>query len=146
MRLRLKVVATVLVLGAIATAMWQALAVQQPAKPVDCNIQAPSPGCAAAPQFDIGAHDVAIADFGAAPTLASAPRNDGTLASIRFVPTAAAADITEFLVANSIMLVDGPQSSGMYTVRLPETGRKKIDLIKRISIETAIVDFIATVQ
>jgi hypothetical protein len=34
----------------------------------------------------------------------------------------------------------------MYTVRLPETGQKKNDLIKRIAVETAIVDFIAAVQ
>jgi len=31
-------------------------------------------------------------------------------------------------------------------VRLPEIGKKKADLIKRIALETAIVDFIATVQ
>jgi hypothetical protein len=147
MRFRLKIVAGVFALGAIATAMWQGFVRHEVASPVDCNIQAPLPGCAGEPQFDIRAHDVAMANFGPAPpALASAPANDGTLASIRFVPTAAAADITEFLVANSITLVDGPKSGGMYTVRLPETGKKKNELIKRIAIETAIVDFIATVQ
>lgn len=147
MRFRLKVVTAVFALGAIATAMWQGLIRHQPATPVDCNIGAPLPGCAGEPQFDIRAHDVLMADFGPAPpALASAPPNDGTLASIRFVPTAPAEDITEFLVANSITLVDGPKTGGFYTVRLPETGKKKNELIKRISIETAIVDFIATVQ
>jgi hypothetical protein len=43
-------------------------------------------------------------------------------------------------------VVDGPKSGEMFTVRLPETGKKKNDLIKRIQLETAIIDFIATVQ
>lgn len=143
MRTGLKVAAIVLVVSGVSIGLWRGLAVQESASDqIDCNIQAPLPPCTGQQHFGTPAHDLVITE----PELASARANDGTLASIRFAPKAAAADITEFLVANSISLVDGPKSGGMYTVRLPETGRKKADLIKRIAIETAIVDFIANVQ
>jgi hypothetical protein len=140
MRIRLTLVATALALTGISFGVWRGLAIEGPTiEQPDCNIQAP---CAVGPQFGIPAHDLIVTG----PELASARAADGTLARIRFAPQAAAADIAEFLVANSISVVDGPKGSGMYTVRLPETGKKKGDLIKRIAIETAIVDFIATVQ
>jgi hypothetical protein len=143
MRTRLKMAAIALALSGVSIGVWSGLANRQSMlDPIDCNIQAPLPHCANEQQLGIAAHDLVINE----PELASAPANDGTLARIRFVPKAAAADITEFLIANSISVVDGPKSGGMYTVRLPETGKKKADLIKRIAIETAIVDFIATVQ
>jgi hypothetical protein len=140
LRIRLTVVATALALSGICFGVWRGLAIEGPTiDQPNCNIQAP---CAVGPQIGIPAHDLLVTE----PQLASARAGDGTLARIRFAPNAAAGDITEFLVANSISMVDGPQSGGMYTVRLPETGKKKNDLIKRIAVETAIVDFIATVQ
>jgi hypothetical protein len=143
MRTRLKVAAIALALSGVSIGLWSAFAYRRSAlDPIDCNIQAPLPSCAKAQQAGMAAHGVGISE----PELASAPVNDGTLARVRFAPKAAAADITEFLVANSISVVDGPKTGGMYTVRLPETGKKKADLIKRIAIETAIVEFIATVQ
>ncbi len=143
MRTRFRAAVIALVLVGLSIGMWRALADHRTtAGPIDCNIGAPLPPCAGAPPPSITAHDLLIGE----PELASAKADDGTLARIRFAPTAAAADITEFLAANSISMVDGPKVGGMYTVRLPETGRKKADLIKRIAVETSIVDFIATVQ
>jgi len=140
MRIRPTVVATALALSGISFAVWRGLAIEGPTiDQPNCSIQAP---CAVGPQIGIPVHDL----FVTGPELASARAGDGTLASIRFTANAAAGDITEFLVANSISVVDGPKGGGMYTVRLPETGQKKNDLIKRIAVETAIVDFIATVQ
>jgi hypothetical protein len=140
MRIRLTVVATALALSGISFGVWRGLAIEGPTiDQPSCSIQAP---CAVGPQFGIPAHDLFISE----PELASARAAEGTLASIRFAAHAAAADITEFLIANSISVVDGPKSGGMYIVRLPETGKKKAELIKRIAVETAIVDFIATVQ
>jgi hypothetical protein len=140
MRIRLTVVATALALSGISLGVWRGLALEGPTiDQRNCNIQAP---CAVGPQIGIPAHDLVITE----PELASARPGDDTLARIRFAPKAAAADITEFLVANSISVVDGPKSGEMFTIRLPETGKKKFDLIKRLQLETAIVDFIATVQ
>jgi hypothetical protein len=132
MRIRLTVVATALALSGIGLGVWRGLAIEGPTiDQPNCSIQAP---CAVGPQIGIPVHDLFISE----PVLASARAGDGTLARIRFAPHASASDITEFLVANSISVVDA--------VRLPETGQKKNDLIKRIQLETAIVDFIATVQ
>ena len=142
MRTRLVAAAAIVVaLTGASIGLWRALANHElAADQIDCNIQAPLPPCAGATELQLG--DLVINE----PKLASARANDGTLASIRFAPKAAAADITDFLVANSISVVDGPKSGGLYIIRLPETGKKKTDLIKRIAIETAIVDFIAAVQ
>jgi hypothetical protein len=138
MRIRLTVVA--LALSGVFLVVWRGLAIEGPTiDQPNCSIQAP---CAVEPQIGIPAHDLLMSE----PQLASARAGDGTLARIRFAPHASASDITEFLVANSISVVDGPKSGEMFTVRLPETGTKKNDLIKRIQLETAIVDFIATVQ
>jgi hypothetical protein len=147
MRTRLKLAAIALALSGVSIGLWSALAYRQSAlDPIDCNIQAPLPLCAKEQQAGMAAHGMGNGMGISEPELASAPVNDGTLARIRFAPKAAAADITEFLIANSISVVDGPKGGGMYTVRLPETGKKKTDLIKRIAIETAIVEFIATAQ
>jgi hypothetical protein len=142
MRTRLVAAAAIaIVLSGASIGLWRALANHELAgDQIDCNIQAPLPPCAETSEPQV--NDLVISE----PKLASARANDGTLASIRFAPKAAAADITEFLVANSISVVDGPKSGGLYIVRLPETGRKKTDLIKRIAVETQIVDFIAAVQ
>jgi hypothetical protein len=133
--------AVALALSGISVVTWRGLADQRAAN-ADCNFADPLSSCADGPKLGIPARDLT----GAEPKLASARVNDGTLAVIRFAPKALAADITEFLDAYSITMVDGPKGGGMYTVRLPQAGRTKNDLIKRLQIETAIVDFIAGVQ
>jgi anti-sigma-K factor RskA len=55
----------------------------------------------------------------------------GTYALISFAPQATVADITKFLDANKIALVDGP-SGGMYTVRLAVTGMPKEELARTV--------------
>jgi hypothetical protein len=143
MHTRLKVAAIIVALSGIAVGIWREFADQSAAiEQADCNIADPLSSCAVGPKLGIAADDLLTA----LPALASARPDDGTLAIIRFAPQAQAADITEFLDVNSITLVDGPKSGGMYTVRLPEIGKAKRELIKRLQIETAIVDFIATVQ
>jgi hypothetical protein len=78
--------------------------------------------------------------------LASAGGGDQKLAVIRFAPKADAADIARFLATNKISVVDGPKSGGMYTIRLPETGKAKDDLIQQMQAQSAIVEFITTVR
>jgi hypothetical protein len=80
-------------------------------------------------------------DFG----LASAGESDGTLAGIRFVRKAEAGQIADFLIANKASMIDGPMSGGMYTIRLPETGKAKEDHIKQMA-QSTIVELIAPKQ
>jgi hypothetical protein len=142
MHTRFKIAAAALVLCGIFAIAWRGLADQRATiDSAGCNIADPLSACDG-PKLGIPAGDLVVTE----PELASAPPNDGTLAIIRFAPKAIAADITEFLDAYSITMVDGPKSGGMYTVRLPQAGKTKSDLIKRLQIETAIVDFIASVQ
>jgi hypothetical protein len=143
MHTRIKVAVIACALSGIFVGVWRELADQRTAvDAADCNVRDALSNCAIVPPLGIPAGDLVFAE----PELASAPANDGALAIIRFVPKAEAGDITEFLAANSITMVDGPKLGGMYTVRLPEAGKTKSDLIKRIQVETAIVDFIASVQ
>ena len=83
---------------------------------------------------------------GARTEMASAEVSDGTLAAVRFVPKADASQITAFLVANKASMIDGPLTGGIYTIRLPESGKAKEDHIKQMQAQSAIVDFIATKQ
>jgi anti-sigma-K factor RskA len=78
--------------------------------------------------------------------LASTDLTDGTRAVIRFTPQATAADITKFLDANKAEVIDGPKRGGLYTLHLSVTGPAKDELIKRMQTQTALVEFIATVQ
>jgi len=79
--------------------------------------------------------------------LASADVSDGTLAAIRFTPKAEMSQITAFLIANKASMIDGPTTAGgMYTIRLPETGKAKEDHIRQMAAQTAIVDLIAPKQ
>jgi hypothetical protein len=81
------------------------------------------------------------------PELASAEVSDGTLAAIRFTPKAEMGQITAFLIANKASMIDGPTTAGgMYTIRLPETGKAKEDHIRQMAAQTAIVDLIAPKQ
>jgi len=44
-------------------------------------------------------------------------------------------------------MIDGPTTAGgMYTIRLPETGKAKEDHIRQMAAQTAIVDLIAPKQ
>jgi hypothetical protein len=138
MHTRFKIAAVALALSGIMVVAWRGLTHES----ADCNFADPLSVCVDAPQLGTPAGDLVVTG----PDLASTRVKDGTLAVIRFAPQALAADITEFLDAYSITMVDGPKSGGMYTVRLPQTGKTKNDLIKRLQIETAIVDFIAGVQ
>jgi hypothetical protein len=78
--------------------------------------------------------------------LASAGGADASLAIIRFAPNADAIDITKFFELNKASVIEGPKSGGIYTIRLPVTGEEKIELIKRMQGQPAIVEFLATVQ
>jgi hypothetical protein len=81
------------------------------------------------------------------PDLASAEVRDGSLAAIRFTAKAEAAEITKFLLANNASVIDGPTTGGgMYTIRLPETGKAKEDHIKQMQAQTSIVEIIAPKQ
>ena len=72
---------------------------------------------------------------------------DGSLAAIRFTPKAEAAEITKFLLANNASVIDGPTTTGgMYTIRLPETGKAKEDHIKQMQAQSSIVEMIVTKQ
>jgi hypothetical protein len=93
-----------------------------------------------------GSTQVAKVDQAQRPEMASADDSDGTLAAIRFAPKAEAAEITKFLAANKASMIDGPIVGGIYTIRLPETGKAKEDHIKQMQAQSAIVEFIATKQ
>ena len=83
----------------------------------------------------------------AGPEMASIDVSDGTLASIRFSPKAEMSQITAFLIANKASMLEGPTTvGGMYTIRLPETGKAKEDHIKLMAAQTALVDLIAPKQ
>jgi hypothetical protein len=66
---------------------------------------------------------------------------DGTLAGIRFAPKAEALQIAAFLTANKASMIDGPTAGGIFTIRLPETGKAKEDHIKLMA-QSALVDLI----
>jgi anti-sigma factor RsiW len=78
--------------------------------------------------------------------LASAGVTDASLAIIRFASKADVANITKFLEVNKASVIEGPKSGGIYTIRLPVTGKEKNDLIKRMQAQSDILEFIATVQ
>jgi hypothetical protein len=80
------------------------------------------------------------------PQMASADVSDGSLAAIRFSAKAEAGDINKFLVTNKASVIDGPKAGGIYTIRLPETGKAKEDHIKQMQAHSGLVDFVATVQ
>jgi hypothetical protein len=144
MRTRYKIAVMAFSLCGIAIGVWGGLAVESTTiDQADCNIRDPLSRCAAKPEFGIPAGDMVVVGE---PELASAITGDDDLAIIRFAPKAEAAEITAFLAANKASLVDGPRMGGLYTLQLRETGKAKIDLIKRMQAQSEIVDFIATVQ
>jgi hypothetical protein len=144
MRTRYKIAVMAFSLSGIAIGVWGGLAVQSTTiDRADCNIHDPLSPCATRPELGIPAGDLLVVG---GPELASAGASDDNLAIIRFATKAEAADITAFLVAHKATMVDGPRMGGLYTVRLRETGKAKADLIKQMQAQSAIVDFIATVQ
>jgi hypothetical protein len=78
--------------------------------------------------------------------LASAEVRDGSLAAVRFTSKAEVGEINKFLLANNASVIDGPMTGGMYTIRLPETGKAKEDHIKQMQAQTSIVELIAPKQ
>jgi anti-sigma factor RsiW len=71
---------------------------------------------------------------------------EGSFAVVRFAPQATAADITKFLNAYKVSVVDGPRPGGLYRVRLAMTGMPKDQLgkiIKQMQAETTVVGFVA---
>jgi hypothetical protein len=90
---------------------------------------------------EVAGNKVAQPDLG----LASADVSDGTLAAIRFAPKAEISQITTFLATNKASMIDGPVAGGMYTIRLPESGKAKEDHIKQMA-QSTIVDLIAPKQ
>jgi hypothetical protein len=143
MNVRYKLSLAVLSLLCISIGVWRGLAVRNPVlDQASCSPGDPLSSCATEPQNGIPAGDLV---FGG-PELATASIGDGSLAAIRFVPNADPADIAKFLAEHKALLVDGPKTSRMYTIRLPATGKAKEDLIKQMRAQPAIVEFIATVQ
>jgi hypothetical protein len=144
MRTRYKIAVMAFSLSCITIGIWRGLAVQSTSiNQVDCRADDPLSSCAARPELGIPAGDLLVVG---GPELASAGVGDDNLAIIRFASKAEAADITEFLVANKASLVDGPRMGGLYTIQLHDTGKAKVDHIKQMQAQSAIVDFIAAVQ
>jgi hypothetical protein len=144
MRTRYKIAVTAFSLSCVAIGVWRGLAVQSTSiDQADCNANDLLSPCAVRPELGVPAGDLLLVG---GPELASAGVSDDNLAIIRFAPKAAAADITEFLVANKASLVDGPRMAGLYTIQLHDTGKAKGDHIKQMQAQFAIVDFIAAVQ
>ena len=73
----------------------------------------------------------------------------GSFALVGFAPQATAADITKFLDANQLAVVDGPRAGGMYRVRISKTPVAKDEaarIASRLGSESAIVRFIAPTE
>jgi len=80
------------------------------------------------------------------PVLASASNGEVTEAVVRFAPQANAAEITNFLEAYKVALVDGPKK-GLFTIRFmgPRVSRDEMtQVVRRMQAEVKIVEFMAT--
>jgi hypothetical protein len=144
MRIRYKIAIIAFFLSCITIGTWRGSAVQSTSVNLaDCNADDLLSPCAARPDLGIPSGDLLLV---AGPELAFAGVSDDNLAIIRFTSTAEAAVITEFLVVNKASLIDGPRMGGLYTVQLHDTSKAKVDHIKRMQAQSAIVDFIAAVQ
>jgi hypothetical protein len=145
MRARHKIISLVaLVLACVVLGLWRESAVQnQATDQADCDSHDPLSACASGPQSGYPAGELVVLD---GPELSSAGVTDGSLAVIRFAPKADAVDISKFLDVNKASVIEGPKNGGMYTIRLPVSGKDKNDLIKQMQAQSTIVEFIATVQ
>jgi hypothetical protein len=92
---------------------------------------------------------VVVKDHGTVqgPLLSSAETGgSGSFAMVRFAPQATAAEITNFLGAYKVMVVDGPKAAGMYTIRLSETKLPESEvtrIIHEMQSESKIVNLVA---
>jgi hypothetical protein len=72
--------------------------------------------------------------------------SNGSYAMVRFAPQATAAEITNFLGAYKVMVVDGPKAAGMYTIRLSETKLPESEvtrIVHQMQAETKVVNLVA---
>lgn len=70
----------------------------------------------------------------------------GAYALIRFAPEANAAQISQFLEANKVAIVDGPKAGGLYRIRLAATKLPADELarvVTRLGQDTSVVGFVA---
>ncbi len=82
------------------------------------------------------------------PTRSLAPAA-GSYALIGFAPQASAADLTQFLEAHNVSVVDGPRTGGLYRIRVSPTALPKADLariVKQMQDETKVVRFVAPTE
>jgi anti-sigma-K factor RskA len=81
------------------------------------------------------------------PELASVSSPSSSFVRVRFVPTATAADITQFLKTNKLTLVDGPAAGEFYRVRVADAPLPKEEVGKiaaKLREQSGIVGFVAT--
>jgi hypothetical protein len=128
----------------IFVALWRAPTPQSVAiDQVECNSRDPLSSCAIERDSGTPLGDGLVFEQ---PELQSAAVPDQSLAVVRFASKASSADIQEFLDANQVSVVDGPKNGGLYTLRLRVIGEAKKDVINHLQAQSAIVEFIATVQ
>jgi hypothetical protein len=84
---------------------------------------------------------------------ASAPTRSfaaaGSYALVGFAPQASAADVTKFLEAHQVSVVDGPRSGGLYRIRVSAATLPKADLdriVKQMQADSKIVRFVAATE
>jgi hypothetical protein len=84
---------------------------------------------------------------------ASAPTRSftaaGSYALVGFAPQASAADVTKFLEAHQVSVVDGPRSGGLYRIRVSAAALPKADLdriVKQMQADSKIVRFVAATE
>jgi hypothetical protein len=83
-----------------------------------------------------------------APTRSFAP-TIGSYVLIGFAPQASAADVTKFLEAHKVSIVDGPKPGGLYRIRVSATALPKDDLaaiVKKMQDESKIARFVAPTE
>jgi hypothetical protein len=83
-----------------------------------------------------------------APTRSLAPIT-GSYALIGFAPQASAADVTKFLEAHNVSVVDGPKPGGLYRIRVSPTALSKYELariVKQMQDDSKIVRFVAATE
>jgi len=92
---------------------------------------------------------VDIGPYGTATQPAATDLAIGSFAFIGFVPQATAADVTSFLAANNVVLVDGPRAGGLYRVRLAPKALSKDEvnaLTARLRANRSVVSFVAPAE
>ena len=85
-------------------------------------------------------------DGGASFGLASKSDPTGSFALVAFRPQATAAEVTKFLEANRLAVVDGPRANGLYRVRLSVPRDQVAQIAAQLAKESGTVAFIAPEQ